>query len=57
MGVKKLKFKVLKRFEDRFTHEVYEEGADYLTKDKDRALFMQKEGYLGEEVKKKADKK
>lgn len=57
MEVKKVKFKVERRFRDRFSKEVYEVGSEYQTDDKDRAEFLQKEGYLGKEIKDKKQKK
>jgi hypothetical protein len=55
--VKLMKFKVTKRFRDRFTMKIYEEDSVYETDDKKRAEFLKKEGYIGAEIKEKKSKK
>jgi hypothetical protein len=41
-----MEIKVLKRFKDKNTKEVYPEGALYHSDDEERVSFLQEEGYL-----------
>lgn len=57
MEVKKMQFKVKQRFRCRLSKELYEKNSVYETEDDKRAKSLQKQGFLGAEIKKKADKK
>ena len=58
-----MKYKVIRKFRDKNTAKLYEVDSVYETSDKRRAEFLQKKGFIGEEIKdkkpekKKADKK
>jgi hypothetical protein len=45
-----VKFPVKKRFQDKFTKKVYVVGSEYQTEDQERALFLQKEGFIGDQL-------
>lgn len=51
-----MKLKVIKRFRDKYTKEVYEVNKFYETDDKERAEFLIKSGYC-QEVKRTTRKK
>lgn len=52
-----MQFKVKQRFRCRLSKELYEKNSVYEIEDDKRAKSLQKQGFLGAEIKKKADKK
>jgi len=52
-----MKYKVVKRFRDKFSMEVYDVDSVYETNDKKRAEFLKKEGFIAPEIKEKKTKK
>lgn len=57
MEVNNVKYKVIKKFRDKFTKIVFEENHIYETNNKERAEYLIKLGYLGEEIKERKESK